>query len=139
MELTKIEQLLDKYLNAETSLQEENVLSSYFTSGNVAPHLEKYQALFGYFADNRLEKFTKTIQLNTQKKNWKWLSVAASVALLVSMYLGDGYLKEQEAKAQYAQVKDVLKMLSSNLNKGNEAMASLYVYEDTVNKIFKTK
>ena len=32
-----------------------------------------------------------------------------------------------------------LKLLSTNLNKGNEAMASLYTYEDTVNKIFKTK
>ena len=32
-----------------------------------------------------------------------------------------------------------LKLLSSNLNKGNEAVASLYTYEDAVKKMFKTK
>jgi hypothetical protein len=139
MELSKIEQLLERYLNAETNLQEEATLKNYFSKGNVAPHLQEYETMFSYFAISKAETSVKPIQLNTKKTNWKWLSVAASVALLVSVYMGNGYLKEQEAKAQYAQVKDVLKMLSSNLNKGNEAMASLYVYEDTVNKIFKTK
>ena len=139
MELSKIEQLLEKYLNAETTLQEEATLKNYFLSGNVASHLKEYESMFSYFAINKTETSAKPIQLNTKKKNWKWLSVAASVVLLFSVYMGNEYRKEQELKAQYAQVKDVLKMLSSNLNKGNEAVASLYVYEDTVNKIFKTK
>ncbi|MBL4642933.1 MAG: hypothetical protein JKY44_05005 [Flavobacteriaceae bacterium] len=144
MELSKIEQLLEKYLNAETSLQEEATLKNYFSTGDVAPHLQEYESMFGYFAISRAETSAKPIQLNTKKKNWKWLSVAASVALLVSVYFGSNIIKGDdgmtlEQQEQYAQVKDVLKMLSSNLNKGNEAMASLYVYEDTVNKIFKTK
>jgi len=139
MELSKIEQLLERYLNAETNLQEEATLKNYFSKGDVAPHLQEYETMFSYFAISKAETSVKPIQLNTKKKNWKWLSVAASVALLVSVYMGNSYLKEQEARAQYAQVKDVLKMLSSNLNKGNEAVASLSIYEDTVNKIFKTK
>ena len=144
MELSKIEQLLEKYLNAETSLQEEATLKNYFSTGDVAPHLQEYESMFGYFAISRAETSAKPIQLNTKKKNWKWLSVAASVALLVSVYFGSNIIKGDdgmtlEQQEQYAQVKDVLKMLSSNLNKGYEAMASLYVYEDTVNKIFKTK
>ena len=139
MELSKIEQLLEKYLNAETTLQEEATLKNYFLSGNVASHLKEYESMFSYFAFSKAETSVKPIQLTTKKTNWKWLSVAASVVLLFSVYMGNEYQKEQKAKAQYAQVKDVLKMLSSNLNKGNEAMASLYTYEDTVNKIFKTK
>ncbi len=139
MELSKIEQLLEKYLNAETNLQEEATLKNYFSTGDVAPHLQEYESMFGYFAISKAETSAKPIQLNTKKKNWKWLSVAASVALLVSVYVGNGYLKEQEARAQYAEVMSTLKLLSTSLNKGNEAMASLYVYEDTVNKIFKTK
>lgn len=139
MELSKIEQLLEKYLNAETNLQEEATLKNYFSTGDVAPHLQEYESMFGYFAISKAETSAKPIQLNTKKKNWKWLSVAASVALLVSVYVGSRYLKEQEARAQYAEVMSTLKLLSTNLNKGNEAMASLYVYEDTVNKIFKTK
>ena len=139
MELSRIEQLLERYENAETTLQEEATLKNYFSTGDVAPHLQEYETMFSYFAISKAETSVKPIQLNTKKTNWKWLSVAASVALLVSVYMGNGYLKEQEAKAQYAEVMSTLKLLSTNLNKGNEAMASLYTYEDTVNKILKTK
>lgn len=139
MELSKIEQLLEKYLNAETTLREEATLKTYFLSGNVASHLQEYESMFSYFAINKAETSVKPIQLNTKKTNWKWLSVAASVVLLFSVYMGNSYVQEQKTKAQYAQVKDVLKMLSTSLNKGNDAIASLYTYEDTVNKIFKTK
>ena len=139
MELSKIEQLLVKYENAETTLQEETTLKNYFSKGNVAPHLQEYESMFGYFAFNKAETSAKPIQLNTKKKNWKWLSVAASVVLMISVYTGNNYVQEQKAKAQYAEVMNTLKMLSTNLNKGNEAMSSLYVYEDTVNKIFKSK
>ncbi|MFT5761879.1 MAG: hypothetical protein ACI8WA_001002 [Polaribacter sp.] len=139
MELSKIEQLLEKYLNAETTLQEEATLKNYFLSGNVASHLQEYESMFSYFAISKAETSVKPIQLNTKKTNWKWLSVAASVVLLFSVYMGNSYVQEQKTKAQYAQVKDVLKMLSTSLNKGNDAIASLYTYEDTVNKIFKTK
>jgi hypothetical protein len=139
MELSKIEQLLEKYQNAETTLQEEATLKNYFLSGNVASHLQEYESMFSYFAISKAEKSVKPIQLNTKKTNWKWLSVAASIALLFSVYVGNSYVQEQKTKAQYAEVMSTLKLLSSNLNKGNQAMASLYTYEDTVNKIFKTK
>jgi hypothetical protein len=139
MELSKIEQLLEKYQNAETTLQEEATLKNYFLSGDVASHLQEFESMFSYFAISKAEKSVKPIQLNTKKKNWKWMSVAASIALLFSVYVGNNYVQEQRTKAQYAEVMSTLKLLSSNLNKGNEAVASLYTYEDTVNKMFKTK
>ena len=139
MELSKIEQLLEKYLNAETSLQEEATLKNYFSSGNVASHLQAYESMFSYFVISKEETSTKPIQLNAKRTNWKWLSVAASVVLLFSVYMGNEYRKEQQVKAQYAEVMSTLKMLSTNLNKGNQAMSNLYAYEDTVNKILKTK
>jgi len=139
MELYKIEALLEKYLNAETSLQEEVTLKNYFSKGNVAPHLQSYEAMFSYFETSKSEVSSKPIQLKPKQKSWKWLSVAASVALVVSAYFGNAYLEEQRVKAQYAEVMSTLKLLSTNLNKGNEAMANLYAYENTVNKILKTK
>ncbi|MBL4568673.1 MAG: hypothetical protein JKY69_03135 [Flavobacteriaceae bacterium] len=137
MELSKIETLLEKYLDAATSLKEEATLKSYFSSGDVAPQFQEYAAMFSYFKISKAETLEAPIQLNTKKTNWKWLSVAASVVLLVSVYMGNDYLQEQKALKQYAQITNALQMLSTNLNKGNEAMANLYVYEDTVNKIFK--
>lgn len=137
MELAKIEQLLEKYLEAETTLQEENELGEYFAKGNVAPHLEEYQMLFGYFAESKSEKFTKNIQLKSQKKNWKLLSVAASVVLLFSVYTG--YVKYQEYQAEQAfkETQMAFQLLSKNLNKGTTAITYLGEYETTTNKIFK--
>ena len=139
MELANIEELLEKYLNATTSLQEEQLLQDYFLSKNVAPHLKDYQSMFSYFKQNKDTVYTKSIQLKTKKTNWKWLSVAASIVLLFSVYFGKEYYQEQQAKKQFAQVKEALKMISKNLNKGNEAVATLYTYENTVNKIFNPK
>ena len=63
MELTNIEKLIEKYENAETSLQEEALLKDYFSSDTVAPHLYEYKALFNYFDISSEERFTKTIPL----------------------------------------------------------------------------
>lgn len=137
MELANIERLLEKYLNAETTLAEERELKNYFLSGNVATHLEEYQALFGYFSTSKNERFTKTIQLNSQKKNWKWLSIVASVILLVSVYSGYENIQQRKAEKVYAETIGAFQMLSTNLNKGNVAIAQLQHFEDTTNKIFK--
>ena len=139
MELANIEKLIEKYLNAETSLKEEAILRNYFLTEDVAPHLQEYQLMFGYFQSNKDETFTKPIRLNTKRTNWKWLSIAASVVLLFSVFIGNEQYKEYKKRQQFAQVQTALSMLSANLKKGNKAVASLYTYEDTVNKIFKTK
>ena len=146
-----IEKLLEKYLNAETTIAEENKLRAYFTGNEVAPHLQGYIPLFGYFSESKNERFTKTIQLKSQKRNWKWLSVAASVVLLVSVYSGYQNVQQRKAEKVYAQTIEHLQLLSNNLNKGNaaiaqfsqnlnkgnDAIAQLQYFEDTKNKIFK--
>ena len=144
MELASIEKLVEKYENAETTLQEEATLKAYFLSDNFAPNLKKKQMMFTYFQISKDETYTKTIELKTKKKrNFKWLSVAASVVLLFSVYLGNEKMNEiqerKQAEQTLAEVMNALKMLSGNLKKGNEAFNNLYAYEDSVNKIFKTK
>lgn len=136
MELINIEKLLEKYLNAETTLAEEIELKIYFSGDDVAPNLEKYRALFGYFTASKNERFTKTIQLKSKKLNWKWLSVAASIVLLAIVYTG--YQKNQQAKAEkiYNETQMAFNMLSANLNKGTEAITQLQKFETNTNKIF---
>ncbi len=134
----KIEQLIEKYLDAETTLQEEAVLQDYFVNSKVAPHLEEYRALFGYFAESKNERYTKTIQLNTKKKNWKWLSVVASVAILFSVYKGYNNNQERaEAEIAFQQTQEAFQLLSKTMNKGTVAIGYLGEYQTTTNKIFK--
>lgn len=136
MELVNLEKLLEKYLAAETSIAEENELKIYFSGNDVAPHLAAYREMFGYFSASKNEQFTKTIQLKSRKLNWKWLSVAASAILLVSVYTG--YQKNQQAKAEkiYEETQYAFTLLSANLNKGTSAISELQEFETTTNKIF---
>jgi hypothetical protein len=144
MELANIEKLVEKYLDATTTLQEEAILKNYFTGGSVAKHLQEYAYLFNYFATAREETFTKTIILapkKSKKRNLTWFSVAASVALIVSLFFGkqqyDKNKQRKEAQIIYTQVSKGLALLSKNLKKGEQAVAVLYTYENTINKILK--
>ena len=145
MELTNIEQLIEKYENAETSLQEEQVLKDYFQQENIPVHLLEYKALFTYFNESSAERFTKTIPLKNRKANWKWLSVAAAVVLMFSIYsvnksdtLSDK--ERQEAQIAYQETRKAFQLISKNLNRGeNVAIAGLQEFSKAQNKIIKTK
>ena len=146
MELANIEKLIEKYENAETSLQEEQVLKAYFQNENIPTHLLEYKALFNYFDESSTVQFTKTIPLKPRKSNWKWLSIAAAVVLMFSVY-SVNYLdniiitdkERHDAELAYAETQKAFQLISQNLNKGgNVAMAGLQEFGNAQNKIFKT-
>lgn len=138
MELARIEKLVEKYLNAETTLQEENTLKNYFTGGNVAPHLQEYEYMFSYFAIAKEEVLEKPIKFKKKsafQRNIFKLSIAASFALLFSVYLGYNQYQRYQAEKKFAEVSKGLELLSTTLKKGENAVAGLYTYEKAVNKI----
>ena len=143
MELAKIENLLEKYLAAETTLKEENVLKNYFSQEKVPTHLEEYKSMFNYFTNSSLDVSTKTISLPRKKNGsiMKWLSVAAIAVLFVSVYSvnQNNLTDKEEAILAYQETQKALNLISLNLNKGNNAIAQLQTFENTQNKIFKNK
>ena len=48
MDYKYIEQLLERYWNCETSLEEEDILRTFFSQKDIPAHLLPYQALFVY-------------------------------------------------------------------------------------------
>ena len=48
MDYKEIEQLLERYWQGDTSLNEEQTLRQFFLSNQVPAHLERYRALFAY-------------------------------------------------------------------------------------------
>ncbi len=48
MDSKQIEQLLERYWQCETTLEEEARLRDFFCSGDVPPHLARYKVLFAY-------------------------------------------------------------------------------------------
>jgi hypothetical protein len=151
MELDKIENILEKYFQGETSIAEEKVLKEYFSSSNVAQHLEQYKPIFGYFSQVKEQKSTQEIPLQTKKRNVAWLSIAASVVVLLGIgsYL---LISEKDTPPVVAQselgtydnpeealaaTQKALALLSSNVNVGIESVQYVKEYEQSKNKIFK--
>ncbi|MXN90272.1 hypothetical protein GR160_03455 [Flavobacterium sp. Sd200] len=145
MELREIEQLLDKYFDAETSIAEENQLKEYFSSPGVAPHLEQYRPMFGYFAQEATPQFTKTLPLKTKRHYSGWISVAASLVLLMGMF---AYFTNQQSQNDlgtyddpeiaFRETQKALNMVSKNVNVGINSVN--YVggeYEKSRKTIFK--
>ena len=141
MELNNIEKLIEKYLEAETSIAEEKELRSYFSSPNVAPHLEQYKYMFQYFTIAKNETTHKTVALKPRKNYYKWFTVAASFVLAFGFYTYNNVksnTQEEEALLAYYQTKKALQLVSSNFNIGAEKVGYLNEFENTKNQIFKS-
>jgi hypothetical protein len=146
MEYNQIESLLEKYFDGETSIEQEKQLTNYFSSDNVAQHLQQYQLMFKYFEKEKQTTFKQKIVLKSNKKI-VWLSMAASVILLAG--IGAFYLiNNKQANSEvglgtyespeiaFAETQKALQLLSSNVNVGINSVAYIGEYQNTKNKIF---
>lgn len=149
MALDRIENLIDKYFEGETSIAEENELKVYFSSTDVAQHLKQYQSIFGYFSQAKEQQFTQEIPLQTKRRNVVlWLSIAASVVVMLGvgamMYFNND--KEEQFVAcspddnpelALQQTEKALALISEHLNTGIESVSYINEYEQSKNRIFK--
>jgi hypothetical protein len=151
MELDKIEILLEKYFEGETTLAEENELKTYFSSAAVAPHLQQYQPLFDYYTTEKSRNFEgKFVAPKSRKRPIIWISIAASVVVLlgVGIYTFNGmhdintnqelgtYDNPEEA---FKETQKALAMLSNQVNVGIESIQYVENYENTRDQIFITE
>ncbi|GGB74101.1 hypothetical protein GCM10007424_12510 [Flavobacterium suaedae] len=146
MELRTVEKLLQKYFEAETSIAEENILREYFASTDVAPHLEHYRPLFGYFETEANKTFEKDLPLKPRKRNVVgWISVAASVVLLSGLFFitnnqsapADELGTYEDPEVAFRETQKALNMLSNTVNVGVSGVEYLNEYEQSKQKVFK--
>jgi len=148
MVLDKIEKLVQKYFEAQTTIAEEQELKDYFASADVAPSLEHYKPLFSYAVQAKKEQFNATIILKAKKRNRVvWLSVAASavVFLGVGLFTFDSYTQTkaqdlgtiEDPEVAFRETQKALNMISKSVNKGIVSMSYLNEYEQSKNRIFK--
>ncbi len=89
----KIEELIEKYFEAETTPEEENILKEYFTSANYDKKLEIYRQYFIFLNSERNivpGNFLPASILNENSKSktsfnilsYKWLAIAASFLII---------------------------------------------------------
>lgn len=148
MELDNIEIIIEKYFQGETSIAEEKELKNYFTSSNVAQHLEHYKPIFGYFSLAKEQKFKQEIPLQSKKRNVAWLSIAASVVVLLGIgtygyfNYGTANLNQDlgtydDPEIAFRETQKALSQLSDHVNVGIESVHYIQEFDNSKNLIFK--
>lgn len=147
MESDRIEILVEKYFQGETTIAEENELKNYFSSSDVAQHLEQYQPLFGYFSQAKKQEFKQEIPLQSKKRNVAWLSIAASVVVLLGIgtftYFNNNNVENQDLgsyddpEVAFIETQKALALLSENVNVGIESVQIINEYEVARDRVFK--
>lgn len=142
----RINELLDKYWEAETSPEEEKELRDYFGQGNVAPEHEAFLPLFGYFNRQQHVGYTlpapehiralaeekpRVVSLSSTRKYI--IAVAAVFSLvLASWFIFQNRQTQPPTMANVQEIEDpeeayrvtmaALAMVSGKLNKGTEGI-----------------
>ena len=140
-----IEELLEAYFKAETTIQEEQILRSFFQSEDIPPHLMMYQPLFAVHERMREECAPKSlVNMHCNKKTYRIVNLrpfyraAASVAIVLcigmaagmSMGVGnDSKAPTAEAlenpDAEYGEMEQVL---TSHSSASTEKKDTLFLY-----------
>lgn len=147
MELTKIESLLEKYEDGDTSLAEEKILQDFFKTDHVPPHLEAYKTLFAFTRKARTASYTKEVRVTSRKTNYFFIGIAASVILAIGIFIFDNNREmemnqhslgtiEDPAEA-YLKAKETLQLVSSVLNSGQEELTYVEEFDKVKNKYIK--
>jgi hypothetical protein len=87
-----IKRLIDKYFEADTSVEEEGILKDYFSQSDIHSSLVSYKELFNLYNRQKSVTFgkdlslSKTIDISTQKSskviNMNWIRAAAAILIL---------------------------------------------------------
>ncbi|RTY74770.1 hypothetical protein [Flavobacterium sp. LS1R10] len=155
MESDKVEGLLKKYFQGATTLAQEKELRDYFSSQDIASHLQQYASLFDCFAVakeqqnmNKTPVFEVVMAKNKNKKgNLGWVSIAASVVVLMGIatyVLFDlDATKEntnlgtyEDPEAAFRATQKELSLLSKNVNIGIKSVQYIEEYQTVKNRVF---
>lgn len=84
-----ITQLLHSFMEGRTTLEEEEVLAEYFrTTHQIPKEWEEYKEMFAYFDEGMDDQEVSSVGAKTANNNrkaalWKYISIAASLLLLI--------------------------------------------------------
>ena len=137
---SRIEELLEKYWEGETSLAEEKELKKVLSG---AEGFEKEKAFFGAMAAFQQEE-PQSLSIPSKKppiqRSLQWLGWAASLVLLISsVWIWRDYQQKEEERLAYLELMDALSLIQTNLAKGQAQMEPLndLKYLNTTDQLFQ--
>lgn len=147
MELIKIEELLARYEEGNTTLAEEMILKDYFTKEEVPPHLNEYKNLFSYTVKAKTNTFNKEVPYKKRKKRFAFIGIAASIVIAIGLFVALNNPVEELEQHQlgtiedpeeaYLKAKETLLLVSGALNFGQEELTYVEEFDKAKNKYIK--
>lgn len=162
MDSRQIEELLQKYWDCETTLEEENALRNFFNSGSVPENLKEAATLFQYFEMQKSKevidpKFESTV-VDQLKKNkaadggklrrmvFASMRIAAGVAVLLAaiyvvrlevnkadpMAMEDTYETPEQA---FEETKKALMMISKGFGRAEQQAKKINLFNEAQEKV----
>ncbi|MFN3998000.1 hypothetical protein [Algoriphagus sp.] len=136
---SRIEELLEKYWEAETSHSEEKELRRLILE---VEGYEQEKALFGAISKFKAEepKNLSVPKTKARKLNITWISWAASVAILLGSFWGwRAHEQNQAEQKAYEDVMQAFAIIQDNLSKGQDQLRPLndLKYLNTTNQLFQ--
>jgi hypothetical protein len=154
MESQKINILLQKYFDAETTIDEENELITYFTSGDVDENLKMYVPMFSgitglsaeedpALGDDLMNYILESEHKEKLQYRWMWqivTGVAASVILVmlaVNFYSSQNQWKDtfSDPKQAYSEASKTLEFVAGKYNKGLAQLGPIGKIENAVDPL----
>ena len=132
----KIHELLQRYFDGATSLNEERELQGYFSGKEIPDSLMAYRPMFTFFAEERaVEPPAQKPAARTIRFNWAYVTgIAASIAILFLVGLPkvqhDKYVYYVDGQRVYNETAalesadDKLQLLAASLQKAQNSMAA---------------
>jgi hypothetical protein len=161
MELNKIQEILNRYWNAETSLEEESQLRAYFSKQDIPEQLRETAALFKYFDQNKKKELADSnfnedvlLKVHASKKGkvrsfvYNSMRIAAGIAVLViavwfvrkevsqpaTADVQDTY---QDPKIAFQETKKALLMISKSFGTAEAEARKINLFNEAKNEIEK--
>ena len=139
----KIHELLQRYFDGATSLNEERELQRFYAGKDIPDALKPFQPLFAFFAEERaVEPPAQKPEARITPLNWAIITgIAASIAILFVVglpktqpdryaYFVDGQrVYDETAALASAEIK--LQMLAKSMQKARSGMSALEKVQET--------
>ncbi len=167
MKKMNIEELLEKYFNADASLKEEEELKEYFAQKEIPEKLEPYRELFRSFSSISKEKINddyieekifgkidnakiKSFKSASVKFAYIAAGVAAAVLILLMAYVQYSTLPDKNLRLDYLshdtyrdphkayeETRNALLFVSAELNKGMDQLEKLSQFNRSIEEVQK--
>ncbi len=157
MDSKQIGQLLEKYWNCETSLEEEQELRSYFNGTGVPENLKEAAELFRFFENERNRSLNEGFESEVMKSLRKsersakvvsmvrWVQVARIAAGLLVVVAAAYFVNKEVEKKETGTITDpkialeetkkAFMMISKSFNKARDGAGKINLFKEAEQKI----